>query len=174
MIPGGPAEAAGLKVGDIVVRADGRLIGTLPAFTSALYLHPLDEVLQLEVLRGTERKTLFIPAVEMKDPMDSLSDLVNSRENLVSRLGILALSLNDELRSIGGYATQPFRRCRGRKSSEFHEFRDWPGDRRHYPEREPGTDRLSKLSPCRFDADQVARSRRTTGREGRRVSVARV
>ena len=57
-------EAAGLKVRDIVVRADGRLIGTLPAFTSALYLHPLDEALQLEVLRGTEWKTLFIPAVE--------------------------------------------------------------------------------------------------------------
>lgn len=52
VIPGGPAEAAGLKVGDIVVKADGRLIGTLPAFTSDLYLHPLDEVLQLEVLRG--------------------------------------------------------------------------------------------------------------------------
>jgi serine protease Do len=102
VIPGGPAEAAGLKVGDIVVRADGRLIGTLPAFTSALYLHPLDEVLQLEVLRGAERKSLFIPAVEMKDPMDSLSDLVNSRENLVSRLGVLALSLNDELRSMVG------------------------------------------------------------------------
>jgi serine protease Do len=107
VIPGGPAEAAGLKVGDIVVRADGRLIGTLPAFTSALYLHPLDEVLQLEVLRGTERKTLFIPAVEMKDPMDSLSNLVNSRENLVSRLGILALSLNDELRSIVGTLRNP-------------------------------------------------------------------
>jgi serine protease Do len=107
VIPGGPAEAAGLKVGDIVVRADGRLIGTLPAFTSALYLHPLDEVLQLEVLRGTERKTLFIPAVEMKDPMDSLSDLVNSRENLVSRLGILALSLNDELRSMVGTLRNP-------------------------------------------------------------------
>ena len=58
--PGGPAEAAGLKIGDIVVSADGRLIGTLPAFTAALYLHPLDEVLKLEVLRGTERKTLFI------------------------------------------------------------------------------------------------------------------
>jgi len=107
VIPGGPAEAAGLKVGDIVVRADGRLIGTLPAFTSALYLHPLDEVLQLEVLRGTERKTLFIPAVEMKDPMDSLSDLVNSRENLVSRLGILALRLNDELRSMVGTLRNP-------------------------------------------------------------------
>jgi serine protease Do len=98
--PGGPAEAAGLKIGDIVVRADGRSIGTLPAFTAALYLHPLDEVLKLEVLRGTERKTLVVPVLEMKDPMDALSDLGRSDENVVPRLGILALTVDDQLRSM--------------------------------------------------------------------------
>ncbi len=102
VIPGGPAEAGGLKIGDIVVRADGRLIGTLPAFTAALYLHPLDESLKLEVLRGTERKTLYIAALEMKDAMDALPDLANPRDNLVARLGILALDLNDDLRSVLG------------------------------------------------------------------------
>jgi S1-C subfamily serine protease len=100
--PGGPAEAAGLKVGDIVGRADDRPIGTLPAFTAALYLHPSDEVLKLEVLRGTEQKTLFIPVLEMKDPMDALPDLVKSRDSLVNRLGVLALGLNDEVRSMLG------------------------------------------------------------------------
>ena len=100
--PGGPAEAGGLKIGDIVLSADGRLISTLPAFTAALYLHPLDEALKLEVLRGTERKTLFIAALEMKDPMDALPDLAKSRENLISRLGILALTLDDQLRSMLG------------------------------------------------------------------------
>ena len=105
--PGGPAEAAGVKIGDIVVSADGRLIGTLPAFTAALYLHPLDEVLKLEVLRGSERKTFFIAALEMKDPMDALPDLANSRENLVARLGILALTLDDRLRSMLGTPRNP-------------------------------------------------------------------
>jgi serine protease Do len=105
--PGGPAEAGGLKIGDIVLRADGRLIGTLPAFTAALYLHPLDESLKLEVLRGTERKTLYIAALEMKDAMDSLPDLANPRDNLVNRLGILALDLNDELRSVLGTLRNP-------------------------------------------------------------------
>jgi len=107
VIPGGPAEAGGLKIGDIVVRADGRLIGTLPAFTAALYLHPLDQSLKLEVLRGTERKTLYIAALEMKDAMDALPDLANPRDNLVARLGILALSLDDQLRSMLGTLRNP-------------------------------------------------------------------
>jgi serine protease Do len=102
VIPGGPAEAGGLKIGDIVVRADGRQVATLPAFTAALYLHPLDQSLKLEVLRGTERKTLYIVALEMKDPTDTLPDLANPRDNLVSRLGILALTLDDPLRSMLG------------------------------------------------------------------------
>ena len=49
--PGGPAEAAGLKVQDIILSADNRMIDTLPALTATLYLHPLDQVLKVEVLR---------------------------------------------------------------------------------------------------------------------------
>lgn len=97
--PGGPADAGGLKIGDIVVRADDRAIGTLPSFTAALYLHRLDQALRLEVIRGKERKTLYIAALEMKDAMDALSELADAHDNLVRRLGILALNLNDELRS---------------------------------------------------------------------------
>lgn len=105
--PRGPADAGGLKVGDIVISADGRMIGTLPAFTSALYLHPLDQPLKLEILRGTDRKTLLIAALEMKEPTDALPNMVNARDNLVARLGILALDLNDDLRSMLGTLRNP-------------------------------------------------------------------
>ncbi|MGO8983867.1 MAG: trypsin-like peptidase domain-containing protein [Terriglobales bacterium] len=105
--PGGPADAGGLKIGDIVISADGRLIATLPAFTAALYLHPLDQPLKLEILRGTERKTLHIAALEMKDSMDALSTLASSPENVVNRLGILALDLTDELRTMVGPLRNP-------------------------------------------------------------------
>jgi serine protease Do len=100
VIPGGPAEAAGLKVGDIVLAADDRPIDTLPGFTGALYLHPVDQVLKLEVLRDSGKKTLFIPVLQEKHEMDQLLDLANAQNNLVPQLAILAASLDDKVRAM--------------------------------------------------------------------------
>lgn len=97
--PGGPADAAGLKIQDIILAADDRRIETLPSLSAALYLHRLDQVVKLEILRGTERKTLYVPAIEQHDHMDELLDAVNPENSLVSRLGILAIDLTDDLRS---------------------------------------------------------------------------
>lgn len=99
--PDGPAAAAGLQIQDIVLFADDRRIETLPALSSALYLHRIDEVLKLEILRGKEKekKTLFVPAVEFRDQMDQLMDAVNTENSLISRLGILGVDLTPELRN---------------------------------------------------------------------------
>ena len=105
--PDGPAAAAGLKVGDIVVSADDRPIATLPALTAAMYLHPLDQVMKLIVLRGTDRKTLEVSVTEHRDPMDKLRDSVDPDKSLVPSLGILAIDLNDELRSALGESRIP-------------------------------------------------------------------
>ncbi len=91
--PDGPAATAGLKVQDIVLSADDRRIDTLPALSSALYLHRLDKVLKLEILRGDERKILYVPAIEERDPMDQLFDAADPEKSLISRLGILATDL---------------------------------------------------------------------------------
>lgn len=101
--PGGPAEAAGLKVGDIIVSADDRPIDTLPAFTAALYLHPIDQVMKIVVLRESEQKTLNVPVLQEKNPMDQLLDLANPESNLVAPLAILAIGVDERIRSaIGG------------------------------------------------------------------------
>src|SRR6202011_857096 len=57
--PDGPAAAAGLQIQDIILTADDRRIETLPSLSSALYLHRLDQVVKLEILRGTAKKTLY-------------------------------------------------------------------------------------------------------------------
>ena len=98
--PDGAAEAAGLKIGDIVLTADDRPIETLPAFTGALYLHPSDQVLKLDVLRGDEKKTLYIPVLEEKDQMDQIADLADAGKDLVPQLAVLAINLDEKIRSM--------------------------------------------------------------------------
>jgi serine protease Do len=97
--PGGPAAAAGLQVQDIILTADDRRVETLPSFSAALYLHRLDEVVKLEVLRGNEKKVLYVPAIEHRDQMDELLDAINPENSLVPRLGVLAIDLTPDLRS---------------------------------------------------------------------------
>ncbi len=97
--PDGPAAAAGLKIQDIVLTADDRRIETLPQLSSALYLHRLDQVLKLEILRGDEKKILYVPAIEHRDQMDQLFDAADPEKSLVPRLGILAVDITGDLRS---------------------------------------------------------------------------
>ena len=106
--------------------------------------------------------------------MDALPDLANPRDNLVSRLGILALDLNDELRSMMGTLRNPSGVVVVATSSEFLEFRHRPGDGRCYPQREPDSDRLVEFSPRGAEADQAARSGRAAGGAGRGIAVAGV
>src|SRR5580692_8282231 len=95
--PDGPAAAAGLQVQDVVLAADDRRIETLPQLSSALYLHRLDQVLKLEILRGNEKKILYVPAIESRDHMDELLDTVNPEHSLIPRLGVLAIDLTPDL-----------------------------------------------------------------------------
>lgn len=97
--PDGPAASAGLQLNDIILSADDRRVETLPSLTAALYLHRIDQVVKLEILRGKERKTIYVPAVENRDPMDQLLDAVNPENSLVPRLGILAIDFTDSLKS---------------------------------------------------------------------------
>jgi serine protease Do len=100
--PDGPAAAAGLQIQDIVLTADDRPIETLPSLSSALYLHRLDQVLKMEIRRGDEKKTLFIPAVEHHDQLDVLLDAANPEKSLVPKLGVLAIDLTDDVREATG------------------------------------------------------------------------
>ena len=104
--PDGPADQAGVKVQDIVLTVDGRSITGLPGLTASLYLHPADEVLTMEVLRGANTLSLNIPALQYHDPIDQLEGLIDAN-NRIGRLGIFAADFDEKLHSLVGDARVP-------------------------------------------------------------------
>ncbi len=92
--PGGPAESAGMKIEDVVVGMNGQSISTLAQFQIFLILRTLEESVTVDVLRGQEKLTLQIPVVVEKNDLDKMVDQVNVEQNLIRRLGILALQID--------------------------------------------------------------------------------
>jgi serine protease Do len=95
--PKGPAEAAGLKVQDIILTMDGKPVINVPQFDSAFQFRVDPVPLQLEVTRGTEKIPLQVPVVEQKDDMDRLADSLDPAKDLVPKLGILGVQINKEI-----------------------------------------------------------------------------
>jgi S1-C subfamily serine protease len=54
----------------------------------------------MEVLRGNEKKTLQIPIIERHDEEDQLIDLVSLEKNLIPRLGILGVTIDEKILSM--------------------------------------------------------------------------
>jgi serine protease Do len=93
VVPGGPADKAGLKSKDIVTAIDSREIDSLPKFAASLFLHRHDEAVQMDVLREKEALKLYIPAFEAEAGAENLADLIDPQNSLIQPLGIFVLDL---------------------------------------------------------------------------------
>ena len=95
--PRGPAKKAGLRIGDIVLTLDGKVLENARQFQVNLYPRGGGEVVELEVLRGGVRATYSVSPFDRPGDPERLQHLVRPEEHLIPRLGILALNLTREV-----------------------------------------------------------------------------
>ncbi|HET9698307.1 MAG TPA: trypsin-like peptidase domain-containing protein [Terriglobales bacterium] len=100
VIPGGPADQSGLKVGDIILNLAGHPVHDLREFALALFRFTIGQPVPVVALRGNQEITSLVPVIERADDPQRFADLVNERQNMISKLGILGLTLTDQVRAL--------------------------------------------------------------------------
>ena len=99
--PGGPADRAGLQVGDLVTALEGKKMENARQFTVDIYGRPIGGKVAVEVLRQGKALTKQVEVVERIDPDFRYFEAISDERNLVHRLGILGLDLDkDSLRML--------------------------------------------------------------------------
>jgi serine protease Do len=99
VLSGSPGEEGGIKVGDVLVEADGRPISTPSQLDGSLYVHDLDRPMSLTVLRQGARLTLPVRVIEQSHQSDSLIDPTDPQKNLVRQLGVIAATVTSDIQS---------------------------------------------------------------------------
>jgi serine protease Do len=95
VLPGSPAEAAGIRLNDIILEVDGKQVPNLPLFLTTTLVHPEGDPIRMRVLRDGAVLDLSLPCVEESHSMDSLSTLIDGDKALVRELGILAIDMTE-------------------------------------------------------------------------------
>jgi len=95
--PGGPAEKAGLKAGDVILTLDGKPMENGRQFDVNVYRKVIGKTAKIEYIRDGNKKSLQVEVVARPGDRKRLADLVRPEENLISQLGILGLNVNPEI-----------------------------------------------------------------------------
>ncbi len=106
--PGGPAEAGGLKVGDILVSVDGQTADNLPTVTYNFRLRESREKVQLVVLRSSGQQALSIAAVEQGSELDDVSAVSDLDKAVVPELGIVGVEIDRRIAAGASGLRDPF------------------------------------------------------------------
>lgn len=107
VFPESPAAAAGLRVGDVVLTLDGKRMENGRQFDVNLYRRAVGDTVTIEVARGGQTLKVPVAVAEREDDPGRFADLVSPERNVVPRLGVLALDIDDRIASMLGELRVP-------------------------------------------------------------------
>jgi serine protease Do len=97
VVPSGPAARAGLMPGDIVLSVNEKPIQNIRQFALSLYSFAVGEKAPLQIQRGKQTISYHVPVSEKQDVQGRLEDLVTKEQTKVPQLGILGITLDDNV-----------------------------------------------------------------------------
>jgi len=108
VLPGGPADAAGMKVGDILKTIDGQPADNVPTVMYYFRLRDSADPVKIVVTRGMGEQTLSVKAVEERNEFDAVSAAVDPVKNLVDELGIIGVEIDPRIAAAAKGLRDPF------------------------------------------------------------------
>jgi serine protease Do len=108
VLPGGPSEAAGLRIGDVLLGIDGKAAGSVPYVAFHLMSRESGDKVHLDVLRGQLKLSFDVALMEPPKDMDQIAALADPEKNLVPALGILAIEIDKKVAAMAPDLRDPF------------------------------------------------------------------
>jgi serine protease Do len=108
VLPGSPALAAGVRVGDVMLTIDGHMADSVPYVSFHLMSVDAGAKVHLEVLRNKVRLAFDVPVVEPPHEMDQIASLADPEKNLVRPLGIIGVEIDQKIAAMTGDLRDPF------------------------------------------------------------------
>jgi serine protease Do len=108
VLPDGPALAAGIRIGDVLISIDGRMAESIPYVSFRLMSVNAGEKVHLEVLRAQERLAFDVPVIDHTDSMDQITALADPERNVVRPLGILGIEIDKKVAEMAPELRDPF------------------------------------------------------------------
>jgi serine protease Do len=96
----GPADAAGIQQGDIVLSVDGKPMRQARDLGLAVFHHAPGDELNLDIQRGEDRMSKTVVLVDRQKDTSQLEDLASYDSSLIRQLGILAVTLDEQVLAI--------------------------------------------------------------------------
>lgn len=98
--PRSMADAAGIKVGDVITKVHGQSIQNVRQFAVNMYSYAVGDIAQIEAQRGEQPLSFSVLVGERTDDPQRFEELVTEQNNSIPRLGILALTVDEKISAL--------------------------------------------------------------------------